>query len=49
MLGTRISKTLGGHIRIYVQGENLLDQTYEIWKGYEMPGIGVYGGIEASW
>ena len=49
VLGAEVSKRLSGPITVYVRGENLLDQTYEIWKGYEMPGVGVYGGIEANW
>lgn len=49
VLGAEISKRLSGPVTVYVRGENLLSQTYEIWKGYKMPGVGVYGGIEVNW
>lgn len=32
---------------IYVRGENLLDQKYQVVKGYGMPGIGVFAGLKA--
>lgn len=31
----------------YVRGENLLDQKYQVVKGYGMPGIGVFAGMKA--
>lgn len=32
----------------FVRGENLFDQTYEMYKGYTMPGATVMGGITAK-
>jgi vitamin B12 transporter len=33
---------------IYVRGENLLDQKYEVVKGYGTPGLGVFAGFKAT-
>lgn len=38
----QISKAL----RIFLKGENLLNQQYEIMAGYPMPGTTVFGGID---
>jgi vitamin B12 transporter len=33
---------------IYLRGENLLDQKYEVVKGYGTPGLGVFAGFKAT-
>jgi vitamin B12 transporter len=33
---------------LYLRGENLLNQKYQVVRGYGMPGIGVYAGFRAS-
>jgi Outer membrane cobalamin receptor protein len=33
-------------LNIFLKGENLLDQSYEINAGYPMPGVAVFGGIQ---
>lgn len=33
---------------IYVRGENLLNQKYEVVKGYGTPGLGVFAGFKAT-
>jgi iron complex outermembrane receptor protein len=32
-------------MKLFVKGENLLDQSYEINDGYPMPGITAFGGV----
>ena len=40
----RISYKITESLNLFIKGENLLDQTYEINAGYPMPGIGFFGG-----
>ena len=35
-------------VSLFVKGENLLDETYEINAGYPMPGITFFGGIRVQ-
>lgn len=35
-------------VSLFVKGENLLDQTYEINAGYPMPGITFFGGARVD-
>ncbi len=32
-------------MEIYVRGENLLDEKYQVVRGYGTPGASVYGGF----
>lgn len=36
---------LSNHVRLFVEGNNLLDAQYEIEEGYPMPGTHVLGGL----
>ena len=45
LLGARISYQLARILNIYLSGNNLLNQSYEINYGYPMPGINFIGGI----
>ncbi len=49
LLSARVSYTVKDIITFYIDGENLLDQQYEINYGYPMPGISVMGGIIVRW
>ncbi len=45
LLGARIGYRINKYINIFIVGDNLLDQEYQINKGYPMPGATVFGGI----
>lgn len=45
LLGARVAYQLTRFLDLYLAGNNLLDQTYQINYGYPMPGINVMGGI----
>jgi len=45
VLGTRIGYELNKFVDIYVYGNNLLNQKYQINKGYPMPGVTIFGGV----
>ena len=49
LVGVQLSKTWGKRIRLFLGGSNLLDETYALWQGYEMPGITGYIGLEGRW
>ena len=49
ILNVRLSKAIGEHLVIFIRGTDLLDDEYEIWRGYVEPGRGLYGGLEARW
>ena len=36
------------HVSLYVKGENLLAQRYEIMAGYPMPGATFMGGVNVT-
>ncbi len=36
-------------LEIYVRGENLLDEKYQVVRGYGTPGASVYGGFTMQW
>jgi outer membrane cobalamin receptor len=44
-----ISKLINNRFEIFVILNNILDETYEIWQGYESPGFTGYGGIKLFW
>lgn len=46
MLGARASYDVFDFMNIWVSGDNLLDQKYEINYDYPMPGITVFAGID---
>jgi iron complex outermembrane receptor protein len=45
LLNSRISYRLNKYVDVFVKGENLTDQRYEINYGYPMPGIIFFAGI----
>ena len=45
LLNARLSIRPHADVEIFVSGENLTDESYEINKGYPMPGVTVSGGI----
>lgn len=45
LLGARIGYQLARNVNIYLAGNNLLNQSYQINYGYPMPGINLIGGI----
>ncbi|MFA5650602.1 MAG: TonB-dependent receptor [Proteiniphilum sp.] len=44
----RLNYKLTEAVSLFVKGENLLDQTYEINAGYPMPGITFFGGARVD-
>ncbi len=44
-----ISQYIGSGFRLYVYGDNIFGEKYEVWKGYTMPGTAWYVGIENLW
>jgi outer membrane receptor protein involved in Fe transport len=45
LLDARLGYTINKYINIFVYGENLLGQKYQINEGYPMPGATFFGGI----
>ena len=45
LLGVRIAYQVNSFLDLYLAGNNLLDQTYQINFGYPMPGINIMGGV----
>ncbi|KZK85495.1 Vitamin B12 transporter BtuB precursor [Pseudovibrio sp. Ad46] len=48
LLGAKASYDVTKEVELYVRGENLLDQDYELINGYQTPGLSVYAGLTAS-
>ena len=46
LVDTSVSQTVGKGTEIFVSGKNLLDQEYEVIKGYPMPGTIVMSGVK---
>ena len=49
LLAAQVSKRIASHVHLFLRADNLLDQSYEVWEGYFMPRIGVYGGLKMVW
>ena len=45
LLNARINYNAFDWMNLFVRGENLLDNKYEINAGYPMPGITLFGGV----
>lgn len=45
LVGSRVEYALNPKVGIYLQGNNLLDQQYEIWQGYQETPLRIFGGI----
>jgi iron complex outermembrane receptor protein len=48
-LSARVGYTYKNFLTLYLEGNNLLDEEYEINYGYPMPGINFFGGITVKW
>jgi vitamin B12 transporter len=48
LLDAKVSYKPTEATEIYVRGENLLNQKYEVVKGYGTPGFGVFAGFKAT-
>ncbi len=46
LLSARLSQDIKDIGEIFLSGENLLDETYQIYDGYPMPGLSVTGGVK---
>lgn len=44
----RGSFKISDKVQLFLKGENLLNQKYEIMAGYPMPGITVFGGVDVK-
>ncbi|CAG0971882.1 MAG: TonB-dependent receptor [Rhizobiaceae bacterium] len=47
LVDARVAYKWNEDTEFYVRGENLLNQKYQVVKGYGMPGIGVFAGFKA--
>lgn len=45
LLGVKLGYRINKYIQLFINGDNLLNQKYQINKGYPMPGITVFGGV----
>lgn len=46
VLNARLSARLMARAEVFISGQNLLNQSYQINNGYPMPGINVHGGVK---
>ena len=49
LLAAQFTKKIASHLDIFLRADNLLDQSYALWKDYPMPGIGISGGLKLAW
>ena len=47
LVDARVAYKWNEDTEFYMRGENLLNQKYQVVKGYGMPGIGVFAGVKA--
>ena len=45
LLKAKVTCHLGRFLQVYISGENLLDQVYEVNRYYPMPGITLFSGV----
>jgi len=45
LLNARVSRDITGKVELYATGENLLDESYEVFRDYPMPGRRINLGI----
>lgn len=48
LVNARVAYQINDNTEFYVRGENLLDQDYQIVRGYNTPGLAAYAGIKAK-
>ncbi|WP_404934722.1 TonB-dependent receptor plug domain-containing protein [Nitratireductor sp. L15S-10] len=48
LLNARVAYKPNENTELYLRGENLLDQKYEVVQGYNTPGFGVFAGFRAK-
>jgi vitamin B12 transporter len=48
LLDAKISYKPTDATEVYVRGENLLNQKYQVSRGYGTPGLGVFAGFKAT-
>lgn len=46
LLNARLSAAIHQRAEVFVSGQNLLNQSYQINYGYPMPGVNVHGGVK---
>jgi len=49
LVNIRINKNLNGHFKVFFEGNNLTNSTYEIWRDYPQPGINGLLGLSFKW
>ncbi|MCO5155675.1 MAG: TonB-dependent receptor [Aquamicrobium sp.] len=48
LLNAKIAYQVNESTEVYLRGENLLDQDYQVVRGYNTPGIAAYAGFKAK-
>ena len=48
LLNAKVAYQVTDAAEIYLRGENLLDQDYQMVRGYSTPGIAAYAGFKAK-
>lgn len=48
LLNAKVAYQVNDSTEIYLRGENLLDQDYQVVRGYNTPGLAAYAGIKAN-
>ncbi|PIU67923.1 MAG: hypothetical protein COS84_02750 [Armatimonadetes bacterium CG07_land_8_20_14_0_80_40_9] len=48
LLSARISKTIEKNKELFLEGKNLLDKEYQLYKNYPMPGASISGGVKVG-
>lgn len=48
LLNAKVAYQVNENTEIYLRGENLLDEDYQVVRGYNTPGIAAYAGIKAK-
>ncbi len=46
LLSTRLSQDIKNLGEVFIVGQNLLDEEYQLYEGYPMPGLSVTGGLK---
>ncbi len=49
LLAAQLSKKITAHLDAFLRADNLLDQSYALWKDYPMPGIAGSVGLKLAW